>query len=108
MVGYIQIEWMAASQEEARHIVKILLEKKLIACANLMANIESHYVWKGVLEQASEVKVILKSHQQHFAAVEKIIADQGSYEVPAITAYVIEKGNKSYLEWLKTSLNIHA
>lgn len=58
MTPYIQIEWMSASLEEARVISQKLIQKQLVACANIIENIVSYYMWQGDLESSQEVKVI--------------------------------------------------
>ena len=107
MTDYIQIEWMAASVEEACKVVKRLLEEKLIACANLIKEIESHYVWKGVFETSIEVKVLLKSHKKYFNLIQTLITEHSSYEVPAILSFSILESSPKYLQWLKDSLSTH-
>src|SRR5207245_698436 len=51
----------APSLKVARQLSKSALEKRLVACANLIPKIESHYWWQGKLEKSAEVLVIMKS-----------------------------------------------
>lgn len=46
----IQIQWTCATTQEARKGATLLLEKRLIACANIIPQVESLYLWKGVIE----------------------------------------------------------
>ncbi len=105
MTPYIQIEWMSASLEEARIISKKLIEKQLVACANIIENVDSYYMWQGNLESSQEVKVVFKSHSKDFEKIATFITTEASYDVPAIIATPILKVNTSYLKWLEDTLD---
>lgn len=105
MTPYIQVEWMCATMEEATVIIEILLQKKLVACVNLIKDVESHYIWKGKQEHSKEMKVLLKTHQKHFSKIQQIITEHGSYEVPAINAFPILAGAPTYLQWIEDSIS---
>lgn len=104
MTPYIQIEWMSSSLEEARVISQKLIQKQLVACANIIENVHSYYMWEGDLASSQEVKVILKSHMKYFETIANFITTQASYEVPAIIVIPILKANGSYLKWLEDTL----
>jgi uncharacterized protein involved in tolerance to divalent cations len=87
----------------ARSLASVALKAKLIACANLIPKIESHYWWKGKFERGSEVLMILKTTSAKLAALEKIIVAKHSYETPEFVVLPITRGNKKYLDWLSKS-----
>lgn len=97
----IQIQWTAASLEEARTIAKKLVEKKWVACANLLPEVESIYLWGGNLEESIEVKVFFKTHDSLFQTVLEYITDKSSYDVPEVSKIQIDEANPSYEEWLE-------
>ena len=101
----ILIHTTFSTVEEARKIIKHLLDQRLIACASLIPNVESHYIWKGKTERSSEVKAILKTDMIKFNAVENVILIEGSYDVPEILACDVCKGHEPYLDWLKNQIN---
>ena len=96
----IYIFWSCRDRDEAKRVIHLLLEKRLIACASILLEVESIYRWEGKVEEAKEVKVILKSQKMHFEAVRSVICEQGSYEVPEICGMSVEMCNPSYLSWL--------
>ena len=51
----------APDLKTARALAKAALAARLIACANLLPKVESHYTWKGKTERSDEVLVILKT-----------------------------------------------
>ena len=99
-MSLIQIQWTSASIEEARKIVADLLMKKWIACAQLLPQLESHFIWKGELTTASEVLVILKTRQERFTEIKSYIESNCSYEVPEILQIRCDDCNKAYLDWV--------
>jgi periplasmic divalent cation tolerance protein len=87
-------------REEAEKISKHLLEKKLIACANIFP-IESFYWWKGKIEEDQEVVIIAKSLKKKFEEVKREVKKVHSYEIPCILQIKVEKVNEEYLRWIK-------
>jgi len=102
---YVQIEWLCGSLKEAREVVTKLLGKRLIACANLIQGVESHYVWQGKLECSEEVQVLMKTHARCFDPIQKLIHEVCEYEVPPILMIPIAKANPAYLAWLSASIS---
>ena len=91
-----------ANKEEAKLIARTLVEKKLIACANLFP-MESIYWWKNDIEESLEYVLIAKGMQEDFEALKMLVKDLHSYEIPCIVALPIADGNADYLEWIQTS-----
>jgi periplasmic divalent cation tolerance protein len=97
------IQWTSSSQEEARTVIKGLLENKFIACAQMLPSIESHFIWKKELNVATEVLVLLKTREEKFTQVKEFIQKNCSYEVPEILLIRCDAGNKEYLDWVSES-----
>lgn len=98
-----QVQWTASTLEEARRIATELVEKKLVACANIFPHIESIYIWNGKLEKGHEIKVILKTRVELFLEVKNFIEAHCSYEVPAISLIQFEDGNEAFFNWISSS-----
>jgi periplasmic divalent cation tolerance protein len=96
----IYIFWTCASRDEAKKIIRQLLDQHLIACASILPEVESIFRWKGQIEESREAKVILKTQAQHFDAIQNHIEKNCSYEVPEILQVAIERGNPRYLSWI--------
>jgi periplasmic divalent cation tolerance protein len=94
-----------ASAREARRIATALVSKRLAACGNIFgAPVFSIYRWKGKVEKAREVLLILKSTRKAFAALEREVRRLHSYETPEIIALPIAAGSHAYLKWLQDSV----
>ena len=105
MTSYIQIQWTAQSMDEAKSIGKALVEKRWVACVNVIPTIYSIYLWKGNLEEGEEVKVLLKTMEPFFDRVRGYILTHASYDVPEISCIEIVKGNPDYIRWIQDTLN---
>ena len=90
----------APNLKTARVLAKAALQARLIACANLVPKIESHYWWQGKIESGAEVLLILKTQKSKLAALEKLILTKHPYDTPEFLVLPLSAGNKKYLDWL--------
>jgi periplasmic divalent cation tolerance protein len=93
----------APDLKTARALAKAALQKKLIACANLVPKIESHYWWKNKIESSAEVLLILKTTKVKLAALEKLILEKHPYDTPEFLVLPLIAGSNKYLDWLTAS-----
>lgn len=96
----VLILWTCATLEEARRICHELVEKKLVACANIIPHVESIYLWEDKVESGNESKVFLKTLDSHFQQVRDYIREHCSYDVPEVSKITIDAGNPDYLRWV--------
>ncbi len=90
-------------KSQANDISKHLLEKKLIACANIFP-IESMYWWEGRISKEQEFVVIAKTLEEKFGEVKEEIRGVHSYEVPCILKINVE-ANEEFLKWVVDELD---
>ena len=95
----------APDQGTARELSRAALKSDLIACANLVPKIESHYWWLGKIESSSEVLIIFKTTKTKIKALEKLIVAKHPYDTPEFIVLPIMGGNKRYLDWIASSVN---
>jgi periplasmic divalent cation tolerance protein len=94
----------AKDSAEAQKIANALLEKKLIACANLISGVQSLFWWEGKIDQAQEVLLVLKTKVSQVSEITKNVKALHSYDVPEVIALPIVAGNEDYLKWIKDSV----
>jgi periplasmic divalent cation tolerance protein len=87
-------------QEVARAVVRALVEKRLIACGNILPGIDSIYRWKGEIESSSETLVLFKLPASNYDAFERELRSLHPYDLPELIAFPIERGSTDYLQWL--------
>lgn len=84
----------------ARRLARAALTTRLIACANLVPKLESHYRWQGKLERNVEVLLVLKTTPTRLAALEQLIVARHPYDTPEFVVLNLAGGAKKYLAWL--------
>ena len=85
-----------------------LVEQRLAACVNVLAECSSVYRWEGRIKSATEVPVLIKSRAQRYDEVEAAIRRLHPYELPEIVAVPVRRGLEEYLEWVagETTISI--
>jgi periplasmic divalent cation tolerance protein len=100
---YIVILITSDSIEEADHIARVLLEKKKVACINILRGIDSYFWWEGKVDSARENLLIAKTRASLLPEVVALVRKIHSYDVPEVIALPIIGGNQDYLEWIDQS-----
>lgn len=95
-----------ANKTEAEKIAKTLLDKKLIICAKITDRINSHFLWKGITENAEETLLMMDSHESKFDDIEKTVKELHSYELFNLTALNITQMSRGVKNWLEEDLKI--
>ncbi|MHA1377635.1 MAG: divalent-cation tolerance protein CutA [Candidatus Helarchaeota archaeon] len=106
MNNFIQVITTAGKKDDAEKIAKILVEKRLAGCVQIVGPISSTYWWKKKIETDEEWLCFIKSDENLFEKIEKAIKEVHPYETPEIIALPIIKGSKEYLKWLNDELSI--
>jgi periplasmic divalent cation tolerance protein len=90
----------APNLKTGRMLARAALQAHLIACANLVPKVESHYWWRGKIEAQAEVLLVLKTHKAKLPALEKLVLARHPYETPEFLVLPLSAGNQQYLDWL--------
>jgi len=89
----------AADKESAKKIARLLVEKKLAACVQLLP-IESIYFWQNKICEENETALLIKSRTILFEEIKTAIKENHVYEVPEIIQIPIMDGLPEYLKWI--------
>jgi|SRR5664279_2224967 len=88
------------SADTARALARALVECGLAACAQV-STIESCYRWKGSVETAHEWRILFKTTDDRYGAVEAAIRALHPYELPDIHAVAFEHAFAPYAAWIE-------
>jgi periplasmic divalent cation tolerance protein len=83
-----------------------LVERRLAACVNVLAACTSVYRWKGAVETAQEVPLLIKTRSVLYDELEAAIVELHPYEVPEIIAVPVLRGLAEYLDWVGEGTSI--
>lgn len=84
----------------AQALARALVEERLAACVTVGPPVDSLYHWRGEIETAKEVPVVIKTREDRYAAIEAAILARHPYELPEILAVPIQHGIQRYLDWI--------
>ena len=90
------------SKKEAERIAKSLMDRKLVACANMFP-IESIYPWEGKIVDGKEYALILKTVPEKSGLVEEAVKEMHPYKVPCIITFQVSP-NQEFGNWLRSEL----
>lgn len=92
--------WLSCvDKEEADKIAHTLLTKHLVVCTK-QVSAAADYWWKGKIEHADEVLLIMESKIDLFDKVEGEIKKLHSYDTFVLEAVLIDKASKDARKWL--------
>jgi len=92
-------------RKAALALANALVEAKLAACVNVLGECTSIYRWKGVVENAAEIPLLIKTAASRYAALEAVIRKLHPYELPEIIAVPLAHGLPGYLQWVVTEVS---
>ena len=84
----------------ARKLAQLLVEQRLAACVNVLAQCSSVYRWQGKIETATEVPVLIKTVASRYPRVEAAIRANHPYELPEIISVPVVASLGEYLGWV--------
>ena len=90
--------------EEGQRLARQLVERHLAACVNVIPNLTSVYRWRGAIEEASEVLLLIKTTKEMLGALESALRELHSYDVPEFLVLDVDSGSQPYLDWLLNSV----
>jgi periplasmic divalent cation tolerance protein len=100
LMKLLAIYTTVASRQEAQVLAKSLVERKLVACAQL-SEIESLYTWDDEVKQENEVRILFKTTAAQYLTVEAAIRALHPYTLPAVHAVAIERVFEPYAIWVE-------
>jgi periplasmic divalent cation tolerance protein len=87
-------------RDAAVKLAHALVGQRLAACVNVLGTCTSVYRWKGDIEEAQEVTLVVKTRAARYPEIERAIQKLHPYELPEIIAVPVVRGLSDYLEWV--------
>ncbi len=88
----------------AKAITDHLLENHLAACVQAIPGVSSTYWWKGKLETAGEIILLIKTRDEKVQQLKTALISLHSYEVPELIELEAKVLTQDYENWLWKTL----
>jgi periplasmic divalent cation tolerance protein len=98
----IEIATTLPNEAAARKLAKLLLTKRLAACATWFP-VQSTYWWNRKLESSKEIMLVVKTTSSAAKKAERAIASNHPYDVPYIATMKVKFG-QPYARWIKSEV----
>ncbi len=93
----------APDLKAARRLADALVGERLAACVTAVPGAASTYRWKGKVERAREVVLMIKTRASLAKRLERRVRELHPYDVPEILALPAASGEARYLRWIGES-----
>jgi len=94
------------NRDEALFAARQLLDKRLIACANIYEGVASLYRWEGKIQEETEVVLLAKTSKGRVSAAIAAVKALHSYELPCIIAYPAAEAFPPFLQWVEAETSV--
>jgi periplasmic divalent cation tolerance protein len=94
-----EVSTTLGDREQAVSLGRQLVQERLAACAQVGASILSLYLWRGRLEEADEVGLLLKVPASGLQGCLRRLSELHPYEVPQIVAWPASHVDERYARW---------
>lgn len=96
----IYIGWTTVTSiQDAQVLCNKLVQKGLVACAQIGQPIQSIYKWKAEIKNEKEVKITLKFPAEKLVELSRVMLEIHPYELPQ-WVYLKVDSNSEYAEWV--------
>ncbi len=90
----------------AEKIAKMLLDKQLAGCVQVLGPVKSTFLWKGKKETAKEYLCLITTLKPKFKSLEKLIRHHHPCEAPQIIALGVTRASASHYRRIQSVLKI--
>ena len=93
---------------DARTLARALVEARVAACVNIVANVQSVYRWDGRVAEDGEQLLLIKTSDERVEALREELFRQHPYDVPEFVVVPIAETSDAYGAWVLASVAPHA
>jgi periplasmic divalent cation tolerance protein len=91
------------SRMKAGEMARALVDRKCVACVNIIGPMDSVYEWKGQVETVTEWMLMMKCSEEQVEQLKKAVLELHDYEVPELIVLPVIQGHAPYLQWIRGS-----
>lgn len=99
--GAFIVYMTAADADEAARIGRLLVQRRLAACINVLGPVRSIYAWAGQVRDEGETAFIAKTWADRLDELTLAVRQAHSYDVPCVVALPLAGGSAPFLDWIR-------
>jgi periplasmic divalent cation tolerance protein len=84
-------------------LARLLIDERLVACVNVLPEMRSFYRWGGAVHDDPERQVLMKTHVERLAALERRLHELHPYDVPELLVLDVGRASLAYEAWVLAS-----
>ncbi|XP_062063655.1 protein CutA homolog isoform X4 [Lepus europaeus] len=92
------------NEQIAKDIARAVLDKKLAASVNILPQAASLYFWKGEIEEATEILLLIKTKTSKVFMLSSYVRLVHPFEIPEVFSLPMDQGDVQYLKWLEEGM----
>ncbi len=89
--------------DHAAALARVLVERRLAACVNIIPAVQSIYRWQDGISEDGEALLVIKHVAAQFETLRDCVLEQHPYELPEVVAVNLDRGHAPYLDWLRAA-----
>lgn len=96
----IVVSTTVENKADAERIAAILIERRLIACAQISSPLTSIYRWQGKIVTAEEYLLTMKTRKSLYETVAEVLRQEHPYQVPEVIGQEVARVDERYSDWI--------
>ncbi|XP_068562733.1 protein CutA homolog isoform X1 [Cebidichthys violaceus] len=88
------------TEQAAKDIGRAIMERRLAASINILSRTSTMYYWKGDIQDASEVLMLVKTKTSRIQQVIAFVRSVHPYANPEVLSFPVEDGSLAYVKWM--------
>ncbi|KAM4528549.1 protein CutA homolog isoform 2-T2 [Odontesthes bonariensis] len=92
------------NEQAAKDIGRAVMERRLAASINIHSRTSTMYYWKGEIQDASEILMLVKTKTSKIQQVVDYVRSVHPYANPEVLSFPVEDGSLAYMKWMDEAI----
>ncbi|XP_047424996.1 protein CutA homolog isoform X1 [Mugil cephalus] len=92
------------NEQAAKDIGRAITERRLAASINILSKTSTMYYWKGEIQDASEILMLVKTKTSRIQQVIGYVRSLHPYANPEVLSFPVEDGSLAYMKWMDEAI----
>nr|XP_019937385.1 PREDICTED: protein CutA homolog isoform X1 [Paralichthys olivaceus] len=92
------------NEQAAKDIGRAIMERRLAASVNILCRTSTMYYWKGEIQDASEILMLVKTKTSRIQQVTDYVRSVHPYANPEVLSFPVEDGSLAYMKWMDEAI----